>query len=155
MNLHLIKSFIIFLLNIFLHKYIFSYDKQIGNQIVLYETGEKFSVRIFANSNPIYVYKIKVKSDSLLFLLSLSCFDSMHFDSSTNSMEDGNAFAEVINTPAADKKDCLRGTQLTRSLQNVNDLDGPNEEANLRSQNMRITKTTTEYPESKRVVKDL
>jgi len=66
----------------------------------------------------------------------------MHFDSSTNSMEDRNAFAEVINTPATDKKDSLRGTQLTRSLQNVNDTDGPNEEANLRSQNMRILKTS-------------
>ena len=30
----------------------FSYDKQIDDQIVLYETGVKFSVRIFANSNP-------------------------------------------------------------------------------------------------------
>ena len=52
MNLHLIKSFIIFLLNTFLYKYMFSYDKQIDDQIVLYETGVKFSVRIFANSNP-------------------------------------------------------------------------------------------------------
>jgi hypothetical protein len=39
MNLHLIKSFIIFLSNIFLYKYMFSYDKQIGDQIVLYEAG--------------------------------------------------------------------------------------------------------------------
>ena len=50
---------------------------------------------------------------------------------------------------AADKKDSLWRTQLTRSLEStINDADDSNEEANLRSRNMRILKTTTEYPES-------
>jgi hypothetical protein len=37
-------------------------------------------------------------------------------------------------------------------LQSINDPDGPNEEANLRSQNMRILKTETTYPESGRKI---
>jgi hypothetical protein len=66
-------------------------------------------------------------------------------------------FAEVFSTTtsaaATDKKDSLSGTKVNRSLQTINDPD-PNEEANLRSQNMRMLKTTTEYPESgKKVVK--
>jgi len=56
----------------------------------------------------------------------------------------------MFSTNAANK-DSLRGTQLNGTLQNVNDPD-PNEEANLRGQNIRILKTATEYPESKRVV---
>jgi hypothetical protein len=45
-----------------------------------------------------------------------------------------------------------KGTQVSRSLQSINDPDGPNEEANLRSQNMRILKSETTYPESGRKV---
>jgi hypothetical protein len=50
-----------------------------------------------------------------------------------------------------------KGTQVSRSLslllsQSINDPDRPNEEANLRSQNMRILKTETTYPESGRKV---
>jgi hypothetical protein len=41
--------------------------------------------------------------------------------------------------------------KLNGSLQNLNDPD-PNEEANLRGQNMRIKKTITKYPESGRTV---
>jgi hypothetical protein len=49
--------------------------------------------------------------------------------------------------------DNLRGTQLNRSLQqNVNDPDGPDEEANLRDQNIIMKKTITEYPENGRTV---
>ena len=72
---------------------------------------------------------------------------SNNSSSSSSVGGEGVPFAEVFSTNAADKKDSLRGTQLTRSLQqNISDPDGPNEEANLRSQNMRITKTTIEYP---------
>ena len=51
---------------------------------------------------------------------------------------------------------CLKISRTLQQQQNnnnniVNDPD-PNEETNLRSQNMIIKKTTTEYPESKRVV---
>jgi hypothetical protein len=57
------------------------------------------------------------------------------------------------NVAADKKRDSLRGTQLNRSLQqNLNDPDGPNEEANLRGQNMRIKKTITGYPESGQTV---
>jgi len=71
--------------------------------------------------------------------------------SNSSSSGEGVPFAEVFNT-TKDKDSALKGTQLNRSLQSISDPDGPNEEANLRSQNMRITKTTIEYPESKRVV---
>jgi hypothetical protein len=50
------------------------------------------------------------------------------------------------------QKDSLSGTRVNRSLQQtINDPD-PNEEANLRSQNMRILRTETTYPESGRKV---
>jgi hypothetical protein len=74
---------------------------------------------------------------------------------SSNTSGEGVPFAEVFSTTTTaetDKKDSsLSGTQLNRSLQSINDPE-PNEEANLRSQNMRMLKTTTEYPESSRKV---
>jgi hypothetical protein len=72
----------------------------------------------------------------------------------SSSSGEGVPYAEMFSTNvAADNKDNLRGTQINRSLQNLNDdPDGPNEEANLRSQNMIIKKTITEYPESGRTV---
>jgi hypothetical protein len=83
--------------------------------------------------------------------------------------EEGRPFAEMFNSnnTITDDKDSLRnnnnnnnnkGTRVSRSLsllssqQSINDPDGPNEEANLRSQNMRILKTETTYPESGRKV---
>jgi hypothetical protein len=80
--------------------------------------------------------------------------------------EEGRPFAEMFNsnntiTTENDKEDSLRnnkGTQVSRSFsllssqQSINDPDGPNEEANMRSQNMRILKTETTYPESGRKV---
>jgi hypothetical protein len=75
--------------------------------------------------------------------------------------EEGRPFAEMFNSnntiTTENDKGSLRnnnkGTQVSRSLfQSINDPDGPNEEANLRSQNMRILKTETTYPESGRKI---
>jgi hypothetical protein len=63
-------------------------------------------------------------------------------NNSSSSVGEGVPFAEIFSTNNTatlySDKDSLRGTQLNRSLQqqNINDPDGPNEEANLRSQNM-------------------
>jgi hypothetical protein len=79
--------------------------------------------------------------------------------SSSSSPHEGRPFIETFDRSATNDKDSLRnnnkGTQVSRSLlssQSINDPDGPNEEANLRSQNMRILKTETTYPESGRKV---
>jgi hypothetical protein len=45
-----------------------------------------------------------------------------------------------------------KNLSLSLLYQSINDPDGPNEEANLRGQNMRILKTETTYPESGRKV---
>jgi hypothetical protein len=66
-----------------------------------------------------------------------------------SSVGEGVPFAEVFSTTT--DKDSLRGTQLSRTLQNVNDPE-PNEEANLRGQGYVLKKTTTEYPASGRKV---
>jgi hypothetical protein len=77
--------------------------------------------------------------------------------SSSDGVGEGIPFAEMFSTnntaTTGGDNNNNKGTLLNRSLQNVNDPE-PNEEANLRGQNMRIVKTTTEYPESgRRVVK--
>jgi hypothetical protein len=78
--------------------------------------------------------------------------------SSSSSSSDDSPFVEMFNnsiTPSADDKDSLRlrkGTQLSRSLSKTDIIIEPNEEENMRSQNMRILRTETTYPESGRKV---
>jgi hypothetical protein len=72
-------------------------------------------------------------------------------NSSSGGVDEGVPLAEMFSTNIA--ADNLRGTQINRSLQqNVNDPDGPDEEANLRDQNIIMKKTITEYPENGRTV---
>ena len=72
--------------------------------------------------------------------------------------EEGRPFAEMFNTSntSTDDKGSLRkGTQLSRALSQtdiINNDPEPNEDSIMRSQNMRILRTETTYPESGRKV---
>jgi hypothetical protein len=87
--------------------------------------------------------------------------DPLNFEDSMNSLKRGekgqtirsssnnrssSSSGEVFSTTTT-----IRGTELNRSLQTINDPD-LNEEANLRNQNMRMLRTETNYPESGRKV---